>query len=51
MSSTYHDITRSTVESHREVAHLAELAKLVLEVLLGSLLVQAGHDNDPSLDG
>ncbi len=48
---THHNVTCAPVERHGQVLHFAVVPKQVLQVLLGRLLVDAGDDDDPSLDG
>jgi hypothetical protein len=48
---TYLDVTRPAVQVHVQVLDGAELAKHVLQVLLGRLLMHVGDDDDPALDG
>jgi hypothetical protein len=47
----YLDVARPPVEVHVQVLDGAELAKDVLQVLLGRLLVHVGDDDDPAFDG
>jgi hypothetical protein len=48
---TYLDVTRPPVQVHVQVLDGAVLAKHVLQVLLGGLLVHVGDNDDPALDG
>lgn len=45
------DIARPVIQRHTEVFDGPKVGKLVVQVLLGALLVQARDKNDPSLDG
>lgn len=42
------DVARPVVQRHPEVLDGPKVGKLVVQVLLGALLVQARHENDPS---
>jgi hypothetical protein len=48
---TYLDVTCAAVQVHVQVLDGAVLAKHVLQVLLGRLLMHVGDDDDPALDG
>ncbi len=50
MFSTYLDISSPSVQVQMQVFDLPVLAKHILDILLGRLLVQIGDDDDPALD-
>jgi len=49
--STHHNVTCTPVQGHTKVLDVSVFAEKILQVLLGSFLIQSGNDDDPSFDG
>lgn len=49
--STHHNVTCTPVQGHTKVLDIPILSKKILQILLGSLLIQSSDDDDPSFDG
>jgi len=47
---THHNITCTPVQSHTEVLDIPIFSKEILQILLGSLLIQSSHNDNPTLD-
>eukprot|EP00967_Tisochrysis_lutea_P125978 scaffold212291_cov29-Tisochrysis_lutea.AAC.1 len=45
------DEAGSSIEVQVQVLDLANVAKSIVQVILGRLLVQVGNEDDPTLDG
>ena len=49
--STHHNVTCTPVQGHTKVLDISILPEKILQILLGSFLIQSSNDDDPSFDG